>query len=154
VEGLPFLRSIVRGRLWEELEASRRPSISLEVSLCRLERSFMLKGQVGRHFHSISRNGLVLLLSSRPVEELDNLQLHLRLSIWHRSHLPREPATPWGILLFAQASAAPYGLNREPPTLLTTLADSHATAAALSIELGGARVLNFFHERGLEIKGP
>ena len=138
-----FLRSIVRGRLWDELGASRRSSIPLEACLCHLERSFILKGLVGRHFHSISRNGLVLLLSPRPMDELHDLQLKLRLSIWHRSQLPHELATACGILLFAQASTARHSLNGEPPTFLTTLERSHATAAVLSIELGGAHVLNF-----------
>ena len=77
------------------------------------------------------------------MDELHDLQLKLRLSIWHRSQLPHELATAWGILLFAQTSTARHSLNGEPPTFLTTLERSHATAAVLSIELGVAHVLNF-----------
>jgi ferredoxin len=144
VEALPFLRTIVRGPLWEEFEAFCRSSLPLEVCFCHLERAFVPKGQVGRHFRSISRNGMVLMLSPRPTYELDDQQLHLRLLIWHRSHLPREPATPWGILLFARASKATDGPKSERSIFVVALEDSHDATAALSAELGGARVLNFF----------
>ena len=87
---------------------------------------------------------MVLMLSPRPTYELDDQQLHLRLLIRHRSHLPREPATPWGILPIARASIATDGPKSERSIFVATLEDSHDATAALSVELGGARVLNFF----------
>jgi hypothetical protein len=66
----------------------------------------------------------------------------LCLSIWHRRHLRDEPPSPWGILLVAKPAAAPRpGAQRS--LLVASLGASHASDAALSIDLGGQRFLNF-----------
>jgi hypothetical protein len=139
-----LMRSIARGPLWIEFESAHRTSLLLDVALCPLGPAFIAKGKVGRHHKSISRNGLIILMSAAPLQELlDATLLRLRLAIWHRSHLPNDPATPYGLLLnvrlprITQKQVGESGYR-------TLIAAAHARDAALSLELGGGRFLNFY----------
>lgn len=97
------MRSIVRGPLWDEFEASQRTSLLLNVKLPPLGPAFIPKGKVGRHFKSISRNGLVILMSTFPPRDVPNsTAVHLRVAVWHRSHLQDDPAMAYGLLLHVQ----------------------------------------------------
>lgn len=139
-----FLRSIARGPLWDDIENASRTSSWLDVALPPLGPAFISKGKMGRHFRAVSRNGLVLLICAEPHPEIGAKRMRLRLSIWHRAHLPGEAAEPWGILIYAQrcqGNGSPAIANR---SLMALLDDDHAADCALSIELGGRRVLNFF----------
>lgn len=147
---MSFLRSIARGPLWREIENSWRTSHWLEAALPPLGAAFISKGKIGRHFRAVSRNGMVLLIGAEQHAEISAARMRLRMSIWHRAHLPNEAAEPWGILLYAQRgeangpAAIPAAGHRG---LIASLDADHAPDSALSIELGGQRVLNFFSEK-------
>jgi len=141
------MRSIARGPLWTEFESSQRTSLSLNVTLPPLGPAFIPKGKVGRHFKSISRNGLILVMSAVPLKELaESASVQLRLSIWHSSHLPSEPALPYGLLLYAQPLQI---ISTQPRERLyrAEMTASHSTGAAFSLELGGGRFLNIFEKQ-------
>lgn len=138
------MRSIARGPLWSEFEASQRTSLLLDVTLPPLGPAFIPKGRVGRHFKFISRNGLILMMSAVPLKELaESASVQLRLSIWHSSHLPSKPALPYGLLLHARPLQTISTQSRESRYRAEVTA-SHSTDAPLSLELGGERFLNIF----------
>lgn len=150
---MPFLRSIAQGPLWREMEKSSRTSLSIETTLPPLSPAFLPKGQMGRHFRAVSRNGQVLLMSPQPLGEMEHRRVRLRVSIWHRAHLPREAPGPWGLLLFARALEVSAGPGVQFPVLAAALGGAHACEAALSVELGGGRFLNFLPEGPLSGSG-
>jgi hypothetical protein len=104
--------------------------------------AFIPKGKVGRHFKSISRNGLVILMSTFPPRDVPNsTAVHLRVAVWHRSHLQNDPAMAYGLLLHAQPLQGISTHSRERRYRAEVTA-SHSSDAALSLELGGERFLN------------
>jgi len=105
-------------------------------------RILIAKEGVGRHHRAVSRNGLVLLMSQRPLAELDGAHVRLRLSIWHRAPLRSQPATPWGIVLCFRA-LHPSAASAGSTILRAETGRGHASDALLLIDLGGERVLNF-----------
>jgi hypothetical protein len=141
---LEFPLSIAQGPLWVEFRESDETSVTLNAVLCPLGRAFIDKGKIGKHYRSISRNGLVLLMSRHSVEELENAAIRVRFSIWHQSHLRGERATPRGILLCANI---PEAASREGDQMgdfmRTVVARESVAEAALSIDLGAQRSLNF-----------
>jgi hypothetical protein len=141
-----LMRSIGRGPLWTEFESSQRTSLLLDVRLPPLGPAFIAKGKIGRHFKSISRNGLILSMSTIPLRELsDSVPIRLRLAVWHRWHAQNEPATPYGLLLHARPLQITSAQSRER-LARAEVAKSHSTDASLSLELGGERFLVFFSE--------
>ena len=142
-----FLHSIAAGRLWDELESGRRSSLLLDVTLPRLTSTFIAKGKIGGYGRGVARNGMVLLMSSYDLAAIECSRVRLRISIWHRAILPGDRPAPHGILLVADALKA----NRAQVTaqdsarqsLAGSLSGSRDTNAALSIEIGGGRFLNF-----------
>ncbi len=137
-----LLRSVVWGPLWNAFRESGQTSLAVDAILCSFGRAFISKGQIGVHYRAISRNGLVLLVSPDPPSRLDGVRARLRLAVWHRAFLRNEPAEPWGILLHAtpQISRHAEGVS----DLLQAAIEREALrAAALSIDLGGERILNF-----------
>jgi hypothetical protein len=138
-----MLRSIARGPLWEELESSAHTSPLLDVTLPQLGPAFIAKGKIGRHHKSISRNGLILMMSTVPLPNLAGTGARIRLSIWHRSHLPGERAQAYGLLLHVEARQAPSRTSHTNPHT-AEIGASHDADALLSFELGGGRFLNFF----------
>ncbi len=106
------------------------------------ELAFIAKGKVGRYFKSISRNGLILLMSATSTDDLQYATaVRLRFAIWHRSHLRTEAAVPYGLLLHPRplqtiSAQSDEGLYRAEITA------SRFANAALSLELGGERFLN------------
>jgi hypothetical protein len=138
---MPHFRSIARGPIWSDFEGARRSSILLDAALPCLAPAFVSKGRIGRHYRAVSTNGYVLLLTRREAGEMEDAITRLRLSIWHRSNGAGGPAAPWGIALCALPDCAGFA---EPPHLLFAKLDSgYASDAALSLELGGERFVNF-----------
>jgi hypothetical protein len=83
-------------------------------------------------------------MSTAPLQELAvNAHVRLRLAIWHRAHLPNERATPYGLLLHATPRDESH-LRASLIRYHAALDASHSPDAALSLELGGRRFLNFF----------
>ena len=138
-----FLRAIAHGPIWNHFRKSGKSSVMLDTILCPLGRAFILKGKVGSHWRSISRNGLVLLVSRSPIAELENVRVRVRLAIWHRSHLHAERAKPWGILLCANTLEGSRKSDQMGDFMRTAIAREPVAEAALSIGLGGERTLNF-----------
>ncbi|HLV94839.1 MAG TPA: hypothetical protein VKS44_06585 [Candidatus Acidoferrales bacterium] len=138
-------RSIVRGPLWKRFVESAETSLTLETIVCPFGRAFISKGQVGTHHRAISRNGLVLLVSHEALASMEGFCARLRLSIWHRAFLRNKPAEPWGIILHAAIVEPPRTADRAGGVLQASIGRAAELAAALSIELGGERTLNFFH---------
>jgi hypothetical protein len=139
---ISLMRSIARGPLWTEFESSRRTFLPLGVALPPLRPAFIPKGKIGRHFKSVSRNGLILLMTTASTDDLQySTAVRLRIAIWHRAHLHTESATPYGLLLHAQplqiiSTKSHQRLYRAEVTA------SHSAGAALSLELGGERFLS------------
>ena len=139
---ISLMRSIACGPLWTEFESSRGTSVLLNVTLPALGLAFIAKGKVGRYFKSISRNGLILLMSATSPDHLQYATaVRLRIAIWHCSHLRTEAAVPYGLLLHPRplqttSAQSEEGLYRAEITA------SHFANAALSLELGGERFLN------------
>lgn len=142
-----MLRAIARGPLWDEFESSHRTSLSLDVALLPLGLAFIQKGKVGRHFKFISRNGLILIMTTTLLRDLpDSAIIRLRLATWHRSHLQNERAMPYGLLLHARPLQITHMQSRAH-LYRTEVIACHSEGAVLSLELGGERFLNFFDER-------
>jgi hypothetical protein len=86
-------------------------------------------------------------MSAVPLKELaESASVQLRLSIWHSSHLPSEPAMPYGLVLHALPLQVISTQSRESRYRAEVTA-SHSTDAALSLELGGERFLSIFEKQ-------
>jgi hypothetical protein len=137
-----MMRSIARGPLWDEFEPSRRTSLLLDVTFPPLGPAFIAKGKVGHHFKFISRNGLILVMSTLALRDLpDPVTIRLRLAVWHRSDLQNEPAMAYGLLLHARPLHI-TGIESRERLYRSEVNSSHPSDAALSLELGGERFLN------------
>lgn len=138
-----LLRAIAHGPIWNHFRKSGKTSVMLDAILCPLGRAFIGKGKIGSHCRSISRNGLVLLMSRSSVAELENVRVRVRLAIWHRSHLRGERAKPWGILMCVNTLEGSRKSDQIGDFLRTAITQKPIAEAALSIDLGGERSLNF-----------
>jgi hypothetical protein len=136
--------SLASGPLWVEFESSAQSSLRFDAAFCPLGSCFIPKGNIGRHFQSISRNGLILLMSTTPAREFGQGALvHLRLSIWHRAHLPGEAAAPYGLLLHAQDLEPVESHASAGPLYRAEIAPAPLSTRVLSVALGAGRFLNF-----------
>jgi hypothetical protein len=139
---ISLMRSIACGPLWTEFESSQGTSVLLNVTLPALGPTFIAKGKVGRYFRFISRNGLILLMSTTSTDDLQYATaVRLRIAIWHRSHLRTEASVPYGLLLHAQPLQTISAQSDEAPYRAEVTA-LHSANAVLSLELGGERFLN------------
>jgi hypothetical protein len=130
--------------VWEDFQALGDSRLCADASFCDLGPSFIAKGKLGDHFQAISRNGLVLLMSPAPVQEIAGRTLRLRISIWRKVILGDETPTPYGVILSTRTLRAEGTSYAETRLLWSTSIDAlHLADAALSIELGGQRILNF-----------
>lgn len=130
--------------MWKEFESAGNSSLPLEVSFCSLGPSFIPKGKIGDYFQAISRNGLVLLVSPELAREISGLSARLRISVWRRIILPGDSPTPYGLILSTRTLKTEAKRAEKRVLMSTSLDASHSAGAALSIELGGQRILNFF----------
>jgi hypothetical protein len=113
--------------------------------LCRLVPGFIAKGQVGRHFRAVSRNGKVLLASYLPAAELEGQVVLLRFTIWHRRLLAGDPPQPAGVLLGAWPAATAARKGEAP--LEAELAAIPHPQGRLHLDLGGGRILSLLPPR-------
>lgn len=135
--------SLLNGRMLERPGAVPAAGLCLRAVLCDWGRAFIAKGMVGRHYRAISRNGRVLLASDRPLVELKDRLLRLRITHWHRQILPGKSPSPWGLVLSAwtlveQAEDA----SPRPTVYRAHVSRVPLPQADLSIDLGGLRVLS------------
>ena len=92
---VPAVSDLLQGSL---IEGDRWP-LSFVAVLCDLRPRFLPKGQVGRGYRAIARNGRVLLASPLPLPAWIGQVGRLRLQTWHKAILPGESPRP------AQASS-------------------------------------------------
>jgi hypothetical protein len=129
------LRSLLHGPL---LSPEMPWPLTLRARLGDLRPRFLPKGEAGRGFRAVARNGRVLLASDRPVAELAGRHAEVRLQTWHRAILPGEAPRPWGVLLcvrgLGDGAAADY---------TAALQRAGEGAFALALDVGGGMWLFF-----------
>ena len=112
---------------------------ALMAVLCDLRPRFLPKGEAGRGFRAVSRNGRVLLCGDRPLAELTGRTACVRLQTWNRGILSGEAPEPHGVLLYVRG----LGTDAGEPAYQTRLATT-AESADLTLDVGGLQVLAFF----------
>lgn len=126
--------------LWgPQLERHRSLPLTLWAVLPDLRSRFLAKGQAGRGYRAIARNGRVLLASDRPLSELAGQTAQVRFQPWHRVLLPGDPPRRYGVLVCVRTADLPAAGQ-----LLTgrLLADSFACGEVV-LAVGGQQVLVF-----------
>src|SRR5947209_19911878 len=98
---MPFDQVRVRYLLGGLLADTGREPVVLIARMCDLRPRFLAKGQIGRGYRAIARNGRILLASDVPLPQLDGVVVSVRVQTWHRTILPGDPAEPYGLLLSA-----------------------------------------------------
>jgi hypothetical protein len=113
--------------------------LSLCALLCDLRPRFLPKGQAGRGYRAIARNGRVLLAGDAPLAELAGRCVRLRLQTWHRALLPGDRPRPYGLLLWVRLA------DGDEPECETRLARHGEGSAdlALALDVGGGQALHF-----------
>jgi len=119
-------------------ESSEWP-LALRVRLGSLRPGFLPKGQAGRGYRAVARNGRVLLASDRPLQELTARPADVRLQTWHKRILPAGTLQPWGILLYVRIGAGPDRV----PIFDGSLACKGDGIWELAVEVGARLVLGF-----------
>jgi hypothetical protein len=120
------------------LLASELP-LHLDVQFCDLRPRFISKGQVGRSYRAIARNGRVLLATDCPLAELIQRVSRLRIQIWHRAILAGDTAEAYGLLLSIRTnSKTSRGLVHT-----ARLVKAPGRFCELAIDVGGGMILEF-----------
>jgi hypothetical protein len=109
----------------------------LAAKWCNLRPAFLPKGQVGRHFRAVSRNGRVLVASDMPLEAMSGRVVSARFQTWHKAILPEELPVAWGVLLCIRAERG----SGAAPMYEARLVHEGQDDSALILEVGGLRVL-------------
>ena len=112
--------------------------LNLRVMMCDLRPRFLAKGQAGRGYRAISRNGRVLLASRLPPVDWIGRTAHLRLLTWHKRILPDEPPEPYGILLCLDPA-----LSDRPCEAYQCRLGPANESSDLQLEVGGGLCLLF-----------
>jgi hypothetical protein len=120
------------------LDAAGGLPLSFSALLCDLRPRFLVKGRVGAGFRAVARSGRVLLASDRPLEELVEREVRVRLQTWHKVILPGERRRPWGVLMCVRCG--PNGSARPYTARLT---DHCQEEFALALDVGGGMELEF-----------
>jgi hypothetical protein len=104
-----------------------------------VRRRFLSKGRIGRGYRAVGRNGRVLLASDRPLTELVDRQVGLRLQTWHKRILLDWPPEPYGVLLCVRALE-----QLEAKLRYTACLAAHEDGVIdLALDVGGGRSLVF-----------
>jgi hypothetical protein len=117
------------------------PSLPLNVTarLGDLRPRFIPKGRVGRGYRAIARNGRVLLASDRPLADLCERVVGVRLQVWHKAILPGDRPEPYGLLLDLRCGKGALA----PPRFEARLAAASGPGCELALDVGGGLVLEF-----------
>lgn len=127
----------IRHRLLRGPLAERGPwPLILCARLCDLRPRFLPKGEAGRGYRAVSRNGRVLLASDRPVAELAGSVARCRFQTWHKRVLFDGPPAPYGLLLYARLDAV-------RPDYDVALVPDPDEPFELALDVGGGRWLAF-----------
>ena len=126
------------GLLWGPLVSGTPPfPLLLPVRLGDLRGRFLAKGRAGRGYRALARNGRILLAGDRPLGELPDRVVWLRVQTWHRAILPGDRPEPYGILLCVGRSVPPA------PAYDARLVRCPSPTAVLTVDVGGGWVLEF-----------
>jgi hypothetical protein len=123
--------------VWGPLRATGTWPLLVRVRWCDLRPAFLPKGQVGRGYRAVARNGRVLLASDQPLAALAGRVARARFQKWHKAILPGELAEPYGVLLCVRDDDS----EQEGPEYDARLVQTQAESFALAVALGGLRVL-------------
>lgn len=127
---------LLRGPL---LQAAGSLPLVLRATLCDLRPRFLAKGRAGRGHRAVARNGRVLLVSPRPLADLEGWTAKLRLQVWHRTLLAGEAPEPYGLLLVL----GPERVGATSPRHGTYLTPALEGPFVLALDLGGRLSLAF-----------
>jgi hypothetical protein len=109
----------------------------LRVMFGDLSSRFLAKGQVGKGYRFIARNGRVMLAADGPLADLVDTVVEARLQVWNRAILPGDIPQPYGLLLCIrrQAGSKPGSVQRGE------LVAEVSEGCELAIAVGGGRWL-------------
>src|SRR5205807_4607493 len=113
----------------------------LRVRFGDLSSRFLAKGQVGKGYRFIARNGRVLLATDAPLADLVDAVVEARLQVWHRAILPGDKPQPFGLLLWVRSRGAAKAGPVQRGELVAELSEGRE----LAIAVGGGRWLEFRH---------
>jgi hypothetical protein len=101
---------------------------------------FLAKGQVGRGYRAVARNGRILLASDRNLAELAGQASRVRFQVWHRTILPGEPPRPYGLLVIVRQTGSTF----RPEVLCESrLVEVGSARGELVLQVGGGTALEF-----------
>jgi len=133
------LKHLIFGPL---LESGDRQSICFRAILGDLRPRFIPKGQIGRGYRAIARNGRVLLTSRYPLDELIGREADIRLQAWRKVILPGEEPEIFGVLICVQGFEDSSYLNRsQKHEIFHVRLSDDAASAEITLDVGGGSTL-------------
>src|SRR6266849_6544526 len=134
------LKHLISGPL---LESGDRQLICFRAILGDLRPRFIPKGQIGRGYRAIARNGMVLLASRYPLGELIGREADIRLQAWRKVILPGEKPEIFGVLICIQGFEDSSYLNGSEKCGIfhVRLSDVGVASAEITLDVGGGSTL-------------
>jgi len=133
------LKHLISGPL---LESGDRQSICFRAILGDLRSRFIPKGQIGRGYRAIARNGRVLLASMQPLDQLIGREADIRLQAWRKVILPGEEPEIFGVLICVQGFEDSSYLNRsQKHEIFHVRLSDDAASAEITLDVGGGSTL-------------
>jgi hypothetical protein len=134
------LKHLIRGPLLESVDSQ---SICFRAILGDLRSRFIPKGQIGRGYRAIARNGRVLLASMQPLDQLIGREADIRLQAWRKAILPGEKPEIFGVLICVQGFEDFSYLNRSQKHEIfhVRLSDVGVASAEITLDVGGGSTL-------------
>ncbi len=134
---------------------------------CDVRPRMIAKGQVGRGYRAVARNGRILLASNRSLADLAGRVARIRIQPWHRIFLPGEDPELCGLLLHVRcpepriqnpageprphSQAQPGNEGGEEPLYRLQLVSHCRDGYDLTLDVGGGMVLAVVrNDEGLE----
>lgn len=136
----PFAGSLLAGPL---CSTSEWP-YTLYTRCCDLRPRFLIKPAIQSAYRAVARNGRILLCTDRPLEQLPDRIVRLRLQTWHRIYLPGDAPQPHGLLLHVRAFD---GEEENAPRFTMLLEKTSEARGELRIDVGGGMLLDFVARR-------
>jgi hypothetical protein len=97
-------------------------------------------GNRGGRCRAIARNGRILFCADRPLEELPERLVRIRLQTWHRIYLLGDAPEPHGVLMCVRCLE---GDEKVAPLFAMNLRPLAEAAGELRLDVGGGMVLDF-----------
>jgi hypothetical protein len=133
------LKHLIRGPLLESVDSQ---SICFRAILGDLQPRFIPKGQIGRGYRAVARNGRILLASTQPLDQLIGREADIRLQPWRKVILPGEKPEIFGVLFCVQGSEDSSYLNRsQKHEIFHVRLSDDAASAEITLDVGGGSTL-------------